>query len=111
VNPVDGDEAIRKADALKLVLDQRLPIANGTEVAAQLDVSMPKTPIVIFTMFDERLLANLSPGFWAPASVVSKSKGRDRCAVASKRCSKRRMLSLSRELILSVSEKNRHSAK
>src|SRR5258708_15312425 len=29
-----------------------MPIANGIEVAARLNVSMPKTPVVIFTMFE-----------------------------------------------------------
>jgi len=46
-------------------LDLNLPIANGIEVAAQLNISMPKTPIVIFTLFDNLLLANGSPSFSA----------------------------------------------
>ena len=55
---IDGNEAIRKAESLKpdlVVLDLRMPIANGIEVAARLNVSMPKTPVVIFTMFESLL--------------------------------------------------------
>jgi CheY-like chemotaxis protein len=74
---VDGDEAIKKADALKpdlVVLDLRMPIANGIEVAARLHVSMPKTPVVIFTMFEDVLGRPLAK-ILGIAAVVPKSDG------------------------------------
>lgn len=37
-----------------------MPIANGIEVAARLNISMPKTPIVVFTMFDNLHSKSLS---------------------------------------------------
>src|SRR5258708_33304615 len=55
---IDGDEAIKKAHALKpdlIVLDLRMPKANGIEVATLLHVRTPHTPIVVFTMFVDKL--------------------------------------------------------
>ena len=74
---VDGNEAIHKAADLKpdlVVLDLRMPIANGIEVAARLNVSMPKTPVVIFTMF-EHLLGKPLAKILGIAAVVPKSDG------------------------------------
>ena len=51
-----------------------MPIANGIEVAARLNVSMPKTPVVIFTMF-ERLLGKPLAKILGIAAVVPKSDG------------------------------------
>ena len=73
----DGNEAIHKAEAVKpdlVVLDLRMPIANGIEVAARLNVSMPNTPVVIFTMFDDVLGKPLAK-ILGIAAVVSKSDG------------------------------------
>ena len=73
----DGEEAIKKAHTLKpdlVVLDLNLPIANGIEVAARLNVSMPKTPIVIFTLFDNLLGKRLAE-ILGVAAVVHKSDG------------------------------------
>ena len=74
---IDGNEAIHKAEALKpdlVVLDLRMPIANGIEVAARLNVSMPKTPVVIFTMFED-LLGKPLAKILGVAAVVPKSDG------------------------------------
>src|SRR6266404_3393469 len=74
---IDGNEAFHKAEALKpdlVVLDLRMPIANGIEVAARLNVSMPKTPVVIFTMF-EHLLGKPLAKILGVAAVVPKSDG------------------------------------
>jgi DNA-binding NarL/FixJ family response regulator len=74
---VDGNEAIHKAAALKpdlVVLDLRMPIANGIEVAARLQITMPKTPVVIFTMFEDLLGKPLSK-MLGIAAVVPKSDG------------------------------------
>jgi DNA-binding NarL/FixJ family response regulator len=73
----DGNEAIHKAQALKpdlVVLDLRMPIANGIEVAARLNVSMPKTPVVVFTMFDDLLSKSLAK-ILGIAAVVPKTDG------------------------------------
>jgi CheY-like chemotaxis protein len=53
---VDGAEALHKARALNpdlIVLDLAMPNANGVEVALMLSRSMPHTPVVLFTMFEE----------------------------------------------------------
>ena len=74
---IDGNEAIHKAEALKpdlVVLDLRMPIANGIEVAARLNVSMPNTPVVIFTMFQD-LLGKPLAKILGIAAVVPKSDG------------------------------------
>jgi DNA-binding NarL/FixJ family response regulator len=74
---IDGNEAIHKAEALKpdlVVLDLRMPIANGIEVAARLNLSMPKTPVVIFTMFDGVVGKPLAR-ILGVAAVVPKSDG------------------------------------
>lgn len=74
---VDGNEAIHKAQSLKpdlVVLDLRMPVVNGIEVAAQLNISMPKTPVVIFTMFDDLLSKSLTK-ILGVAAVVPKSDG------------------------------------
>jgi DNA-binding NarL/FixJ family response regulator len=73
----DGDEAIKKANALKpdlVVLDLRMPIANGIEVAARLQMTMPNTPVVIFTVF-EALLGKPLAKMLGIAAVVPKSDG------------------------------------
>ena len=73
----DGNEAIHKSEALKpdlVVLDLRMPIANGIEVAARLNISMPKTPVVVFTMFDD-LLGKPLAKILGVAAVVPKSDG------------------------------------
>jgi DNA-binding NarL/FixJ family response regulator len=74
---VDGDEAIKKAVALKpdlIVLDLRMPKANGIEVAALLHVRTPHTPVVVFTMFEDKLGASLTK-ILGIAAVVPKSDG------------------------------------
>jgi DNA-binding NarL/FixJ family response regulator len=74
---IDGDEAIKKAHALKpdlIVLDLRMPKANGIEVAALLHVRTPHTPIVVFTMFEDKLSGPLSKVLGI-AAVVPKSDG------------------------------------
>jgi two-component system alkaline phosphatase synthesis response regulator PhoP len=74
---IDGNEAIHKAQTLKpdlVVLDLRMPIANGIEVASRLNISMPKTPVVVFTMFDD-LLGKPLAKMLGVAAVVPKSDG------------------------------------
>lgn len=74
---VDGTDAIAKAQALQpdlVVLDLSLPLANGVEVAALLHTRMPRTPVVVFTMFEDLLGKPLSK-ILGIAAVVPKSEG------------------------------------
>jgi len=74
---VDGAEALRKARALNpdlIVLDLAMPNANGVEVALVLSRSMPHTPVVLFTMFDEAF--GKSPvRTLGISAIVAKSEG------------------------------------
>ena len=51
-----------------------MPIANGIEVAARLNVTMPKTLVVVFTMYEDKLGAPLAK-ILGIAAVVPKSDG------------------------------------
>jgi DNA-binding NarL/FixJ family response regulator len=51
-----------------------MPVANGIEVALRLNVSTPKTPVVVFTMFDDKLSPSLTK-ILGIAAVVPKSDG------------------------------------
>ncbi len=51
-----------------------MPIANGIEVAARLQITMPNTPVVIFTMFQD-LLGKPLAKMLGIAAVVPKSDG------------------------------------
>jgi DNA-binding NarL/FixJ family response regulator len=72
---VDGVDTVDKASELKpdlIVLDLRLPHLNGLEVAQILGGRLPKTPIVLFTMYD------VSPAILGGSgvrAVVHKSDG------------------------------------
>jgi DNA-binding NarL/FixJ family response regulator len=72
---VDGVDAVDKASELKpdlIVLDLRLPRLNGIEAAAILRGRLPKTPIVLFTMFDVNASQVSAAGI---SSVVQKLEG------------------------------------
>src|SRR5258708_34655750 len=74
---VDGDEALHKAAALNpdlIVLDLRMPKVNGIEVAALLHVRTPHTPVVVFTMFEDKLGVSLTKVLGI-AAVVPKNEG------------------------------------
>jgi DNA-binding NarL/FixJ family response regulator len=72
---VDGVDTVDKASKLKpdlIVTDLRLPLLNGLEVAQILGGRLPKTPIVLFTMYD------VSPALLSASgirAVVRKSDG------------------------------------
>ena len=73
----DGAEALHKARELNpdlIVLDLSMPKANGVEVALLLHTSMPGTPVVLYTMFDE--IFGTSPArTLGVAAIVAKSDG------------------------------------
>jgi DNA-binding NarL/FixJ family response regulator len=73
----DGDEALHKTAVLNpdlVVLDLRMPKANGIEVTALLHVRTPHTPVVVFTMFEDKLSASLTK-ILGIAAVVPKCDG------------------------------------
>jgi DNA-binding NarL/FixJ family response regulator len=43
-----------------IVLDLRVPKANGIEVASRLNLRMANTPVVVFTMFEDKLSTTLT---------------------------------------------------
>ena len=52
----DGRETVAAATALKpdlLILDVRMPLLNGVEVAALLKNELPNAKIILFTMYDD----------------------------------------------------------
>lgn len=52
----DGTEAVRAVESLKpdvAVFDIRMPCLSGLEAAAQLAISMPAVPVLLFTTFEE----------------------------------------------------------
>jgi CheY-like chemotaxis protein len=72
---VDGVDTVDKASELKpdlIVLDLRLPHLNGLEVAQILGGRLPRTPIVLFTMYEVGPAAVAASGIRA---VVRKSDG------------------------------------
>jgi DNA-binding NarL/FixJ family response regulator len=74
---VDGIEALHKTALLNpylVVLDLRMPNTNGIEVAALLHVRTPQTPVVVFTMFEDKLGASLAKVLGI-AAVEPKSDG------------------------------------
>jgi CheY-like chemotaxis protein len=73
----NGAEAIERALALKpdlLLLDVAMPMLNGVEVASVLAGSMPRMPIVLYTMYNELLGLSLATAVGAKA-VISKADG------------------------------------
>jgi two-component system, OmpR family, alkaline phosphatase synthesis response regulator PhoP len=74
---IDGNDAIHKAEVFKpdlVVLDLSMPNANGLEVASRLNVRMPNTPVIIFTMYEDLLRKPLAK-ILGIAAVVPKSDG------------------------------------
>jgi DNA-binding NarL/FixJ family response regulator len=55
----DGKEAIQKAAETRpdiAVVDHSLPLVNGVEVTRQIRALLPKTEVLIFTMYDNEML-------------------------------------------------------
>lgn len=73
----DGAEAIKKARELRpdlVIMDLAMPLMNGVEAAMVLRNTMPKVPIVLFTLYAEQLRGAISPGFGVTL-IVSKTAG------------------------------------
>jgi CheY-like chemotaxis protein len=72
----DGLDAIKQAEELQpdlVLLDLRMPGLNGAEVASALRTFLPKTPIIIFTMFSELI----SDALWSTLGVEFLEKSGD----------------------------------
>jgi CheY-like chemotaxis protein len=73
----DGVEAIKKVRELRpdlVVMDLAMPLMNGVEAAMVLRNTMPKVPVVLFTLYAEQLRGAISPGF-VITIIVSKTDG------------------------------------
>jgi DNA-binding NarL/FixJ family response regulator len=73
----DGAEAIQKAMELRpdlVIMDLAMPLMNGVEAAMVLRNTMPKVPVVLFTLYAEQLRGAISPGFGVTL-IVSKTEG------------------------------------
>jgi DNA-binding NarL/FixJ family response regulator len=73
----NGNEALQQAAAINpdlIVLDLSMPTANGVEVAALLRSRMPRTPVVIYTMYGDLVRDSLAKVLGI-AALVPKSDG------------------------------------
>jgi CheY-like chemotaxis protein len=75
----NGREAIDKARALKpdlIVLDLSMPVMNGLEAAPVLRRMMPTVPIILFTLYENKVLEQraCSAGVTAVVSKVDSVK-------------------------------------
>jgi len=55
----DGDEGIAVAERIKpdiIILDLSMPVMNGLQTAPRLRQLLPRTPIILFTMYGTALL-------------------------------------------------------
>jgi CheY-like chemotaxis protein len=73
----DGVDAIKKARELKpdlVIMDLAMPLMNGAEAAMVLRNTMPKVPVVLFTLYAEQMRGAISPGFGVTI-ILSKADG------------------------------------
>jgi two-component system response regulator NreC len=71
----DGFEGVEKGMELKpdvIILDFSMPRINGLQAALMLHQMAPDTPIILFTMFNDAVIARLANDVGV-ASVVSKT--------------------------------------
>jgi DNA-binding NarL/FixJ family response regulator len=81
---VNGREAVQRAMALKpdlVLLDLAMPELNGAEVASVLKGAIPKTRIILFTMYSENIGKYLTSAIGIEA-VLSKPDGVTELAAA-----------------------------
>ena len=80
----NGTEAVEKAKLLKpdlVLLDLAMPEKNGAEAASVLKKSMPDLPIILFTMYSEKVGSQLKSAIGVDA-VLSKPDGLTKLANA-----------------------------
>jgi len=76
----DGKEALRKTIEMKpdiAVLDYSLPLINGVEVTRQIRTQLPKTEVLIFTMYDTEAVVQQLLRAGARGYVVKTDAKRD----------------------------------
>jgi DNA-binding NarL/FixJ family response regulator len=76
----DGVQAIEEAKRLKpdlIVLDLAMPRMNGAEAASILNQTMPKTPIVLFTLYKYVIGSALASAVGIKA-IIDKTDGMDK---------------------------------
>jgi DNA-binding NarL/FixJ family response regulator len=76
----DGVQAIEQAKQLKpdlIVLDLAMPRMNGAEAASILNNTMPNTPIVLLTLYQNVLGSALASAVGVKA-IVDKTEGMDK---------------------------------
>jgi DNA-binding NarL/FixJ family response regulator len=76
----DGVQAIEQAKRLKpdlIVLDLAMPRMNGAEAASILNQTMPKTPLVLLTLYKNVLGDALAPAVGVKA-IIDKTDGLDK---------------------------------
>jgi DNA-binding NarL/FixJ family response regulator len=76
----DGKEALRKTIETKpdiAVLDYSLPLVNGVEVTRQIRMQLPKTEVLIFTMYDNEAVVQQLLRAGARGYVVKTDAKRD----------------------------------
>jgi DNA-binding NarL/FixJ family response regulator len=76
----DGVEAIEQAKKLKpdlIVLDLSMPRMNGAEAASILAQTMPKTPIILLTLYQNLLGPALATAVGVKA-IIDKTDGMDK---------------------------------
>jgi DNA-binding NarL/FixJ family response regulator len=73
----NGVEAVERANVLQpdlIILDLSMPHMNGIEAASLLRSRLPRTPVVVYTMFGDVLGKQLAAALGV-AAIVSKSDG------------------------------------
>jgi DNA-binding NarL/FixJ family response regulator len=59
----DGHEAVSKANELRpdmIVLDFKMPLANGLQAAQEIGRNLPTTPIVMYTLYKDAQLESVA---------------------------------------------------
>jgi DNA-binding NarL/FixJ family response regulator len=59
----DGREAVSKANDLRpdmVVLDFKMPLTNGLQAAQEISKNLPRTPIVMYTLYKDAQLESVA---------------------------------------------------
>jgi CheY-like chemotaxis protein len=73
----NGVEAIKKAKELRpdlVIMDLAMPQMNGVEAATVLKNTLPKVPVVLFTLYAEQIRGAISPALGVTI-ILSKADG------------------------------------